>query len=60
MSDKKYIPDWQEDVVEVVSECCGVKKWLDIDICSHCKEHAVFLNVLTDGTYVTDDGEIVD
>lgn len=33
--------DIQEEK-EGLSNCCGASNWLDMDICSDCKEHADF------------------
>ena len=28
----------------MISTCCGGSNWLDMDICSDCKEHSEFIN----------------
>jgi hypothetical protein len=28
------------------SDCCGADRWLGTDICSECREHAEFIEIL--------------
>ena len=36
------IDTYKDTQEENLSNCCGASNWLDMDICSDCKEHADF------------------
>ena len=36
------IDTYKDTQEENLSNCCGASNWLDMDICSDCKQHADF------------------
>ena len=42
--DPPDIPDVEFDNDEYLSSCCSADKIVDTDICSHCHDHASFID----------------